>query len=115
MKRGRKPMPTAERRARELFVRAVLAKGTCVLRRADDPCGGPCDPHHIIPKQRLKAHSSTLSRQERMELVWDPRNGVPVCRHHHHQLSVGFRRLHHLKLPPEAVEFASDHGLAWAL
>lgn len=109
-------MSATERKARDLFERAVLAKGQCVMRsRDEDPCDGACDPHHVIPKQWLKTNASTLSDQERMEMVWDARNGVPVCSRHHGLLTTRMRHLASDELPAEVWAFASARKLGWLL
>lgn len=116
MKRRRKPLTAAEKKARLNFRINVLAmKGGCVMRRAYSPCDGPLDPHHLIPKQRLKAHALGLSEDERIELLWDPDNGVPVCRKHHELLTTAAERIRPSKVPHLAITFAGRHNLMWAL
>ena len=112
LKRRSPKMSAIERRAKDLFSMAVLAKGKCVMD--DYECSPIVDPHHIVPKQRLKNRPG-LTDQGRMELVWDPRNGVPLCRTHHSRVTVGFRRLAPSMVPTEALEFASEYDLGWAL
>lgn len=117
MKRGRrKRMDATEKRARDLFERAVLAKGGCVMqeRGSTDYCEGGHDAHHVIPKQALKGIFG-LSREERMELVWDARNGVPVCRRHHELLTTHARKLRPDQLPDETWIFAYEKGLVLRL
>jgi HNH endonuclease len=116
VKRTRRRLRAAERRAKDLFDRAVLAKGECVLADGRIDAHGPLrDAHHIIRKQTLRAHASTMTEQDRMELLWDPRNGVPVCRKHHEQLTTAYRRLTRAQVPPEVWHFAEEHGLVHAL
>lgn len=108
-------MTRTEKQARDLFTKAVLAKGGCILDWVQGmPCNGECDAHHVIPKQRLR-QLPYRSDLERIEIVWDPRNGVPVCRAHHFALSVGAWRFTPDRLPPEVGEFARDHDIEWAL
>lgn len=121
-------MKAAEKKARELFERAVLAKSPlCVMRdpHGHDRCDGPLDAHHVIPKQRLRSlHPIHLFKpndpavtdraeveQRRMELVWDARNGVPVCRKHHGLLTSHARKLLPTQIYPEVVAFAAERRL----
>jgi hypothetical protein len=114
-RKGRKPMTKTEREARRLFERVVLhnGHGRCILH-ADSDCAGPLDAHHVIPKQRLKQRPG-LSKQERMELVWDARNGVPACRKHHGLLTTHARKLTPEQVPVQTICFAVDRDLIGAL
>lgn len=105
-------MTKIEKQARELFTKAVLAKGKCWL--GPDGCDGGLDAHHIIPKQRLK-RLPYLTDEQKMELVWDSRNGVPLCRAHHFTVTVGVHRFIPADIPDETKEFAYDHDIEWAL
>lgn len=109
-------MSAAERRARDDFNAAVLARDDdCHLNPHRFGCGGRSDAHHIIPKQRLKAHTSTLPEEERWAIVYDPRIGIRVCRTAHTPLTNAAWRLTIAEVPEHAIEFAQEHGLGWAI
>lgn len=110
LKRKRRGSVLLDDAARDLFQKAVLAKGDCVLKGHAYPCDGALDPHHVIPKQRLKQRHG-LSPAQRRELAWDARNGVPVCRRHHELLTNRVMRLPHEVVPGEVFAFAHDYGL----
>lgn len=109
LKRRSRADTRADRRARARFWGRVLERAdyACLLA-GDGPCGGALDAHHIIAKQTLKAHTSTLPVERQREAIWDPRNGVCVCRAHHHRLTGRYERLNKGELPAEAFEFARE-------
>lgn len=115
MKRRRKRISAAERRARAEFRQAVLAKGECVVGDESVMCDTPLDPHHVLKEQALRVHTSTLSEDEALAIRFDPRCGVVLCRYHHNQVSRRFRRLKSGQVPASVFEFARDHGLEWLL
>ena len=75
---------------------------------------GPCrfradglpDRVHLIPKRRLKRERPNID-------PWDDRTWVLGCRHHHHLLDNGFRRLSLSQHPPAFLAFVQDEGLFW--
>jgi hypothetical protein len=76
-------------------------EGTCQWR----PDGQP-DRCHLIRRQRLE--------RDRPEVdPWDERVWVYGCRHHHHLLDHGFRRLRPEQYPPAFLAFVQDEGLFW--
>lgn len=99
------------------FYKAVLAKGGCFWKgKIDHECSYIIDPMHIIPKQWLKnRYQYDIEPSQLAELVFDPRNGTPGCRHIHDRID-GFRvRIGRSELPEDAVAFADCHDLAWKL
>jgi hypothetical protein len=106
----------AAKQARQDFYEAVLSKGGCWIARGIIPhaCDGPKDPAHIIAKQGLKteANLSRLSDEDTLGLVWDSRNGIPICRAYHHKLDNGFIRIYQPELPESVFDFIADWGPA---
>lgn len=88
-----KRKPSIERVLARDFRAAVLAKGPCI-------CGArPIDPHHVCYQQHLRAGGHPL---------WDPRDGMPLCRSCHDSHHNGSRRIPCSRLPDEALEFAFE-------
>jgi hypothetical protein len=84
---------------------AVLAKGGCVLAgREGHICSGPLDPHHVVEK-------ATLRKRGLVSELWNPDNGIAVCRKAHDDHTTRFRPLPADVLPAEAHEFAARLGL----
>lgn len=116
LKRRRRTVPKAERTARRRFYDQVLERDDyACLRRHEGGCSGPLDAHHIIAAQTLRAHTSTLPAERRIEATFDPRNGITVCRAHHHRLTVRADRLTRGEVPPDACDFAREWALGHAL
>lgn len=76
-------------------------------------CSGIIEAHHVIPKQRIKR--AIWSEPEREQAVWDPRNGMPVCQKHHHQITVARIQVPKELVPAQTILFARQHGLEWSL
>lgn len=78
------------------------------------------DACHLIPAQRLRAHTSTLPEDERLAIVYDPRLAVPGCNRQtkencHHRFDHYFIRIAYEQLPAQTLEAAEEHGLGWSL
>jgi hypothetical protein len=86
-----KRKPSIERVLARDFRAAVLAKGPCLMC-----CARATDPHHVVYQQHLRGEHP----------LWDPRDGVPLCRHCHEAHHNGSRRIPCVKLPDAALEFA---------
>lgn len=123
MNRRPKRVSDAEKQAREEFKRAVFARHSAGLPyarcirtfMAGHSCEGPLDAHHVIRAQTLRAHTSTLPEDEALRIVYDPRNGVLVCRRLHAPLTTKYAHLKARDLSACHFEFAFEHGLEWAL
>lgn len=90
-----RPKPSIERVLARDFRDAVLAKGSCRM------CGGrPDDPHHVVYQQHLRYDGHPL---------WDPRDGIPLCRRCHDAHHNGSNRIPVGKLAVENFEFAFEH------
>lgn len=106
---------SAKSEAALAFKLAVTRGGRCTLHAPKSGCDGPLDAHHLIKKQRIRVHVSTLEEPERLRAMYDPRIGIPVCRRHHHELEHGFKPMFYEDLPQAAIEYARDWGLEWSL
>jgi len=115
VKRSRKPLSAAEKRAKEAYEETVLGRGNGCVMAPESPCDGPLDAHHVLSKQFLKAHVSTLEEQAGLAIIWDPANGVKVCRKHHGLLTTKARRLTRAMVPQDVWDFAAANGLVWLL
>jgi hypothetical protein len=112
MRRGPKPLSNAEKEARERFREEVLSTFRCFLKGVDGNCEGPSDAHHVIRAQLLRTHALTLTNEEKIALVWDPRNGVAVCRRHHDLIhGLNPRGVFREEVPESVERFARDNGL----
>ena len=56
------------------------------------------DPHHVLPKQWLAKVEKTL-KLERGSLMWDPDNGIALCRECHDRHELAHKRIPRWKLP----------------
>lgn len=110
-------MSAAERRARDAFNDAVWTRDNfkCALNPHKHGCSNVIDAHHVIKEQTLKAHTSTLTEEERLAILYDPRNGVCVCRAAHTPLTSKAWHMRPEQVPDHVREFAHDHHLGWAL
>jgi hypothetical protein len=72
------------------------------LRRPCRHCGAPSqDPHHVLEKKLLYDLSQAMrwDHDREQALVWDPINGMPLCRRCHDE-----HERHHRKLPITYIE-----------
>lgn len=65
--------------------------------------------HHVVPRQAILT-ARHLSRDERLELAYDARNGVPVCYRCHERHETATERIPFDRLPVSVVEWAVEHG-----
>lgn len=98
------------------FKRAVCADNRCSMWKPGGDCDGPLDAAHWIPAQRLRAHTGTLSEEEKLRCVYDPRVARPLCRRHHHRVDHFFEPpVFYEQLPQELIEYAEEWRLGWSL
>lgn len=100
------------------FSQRVRAKGGCLVVGLVDwgECDGPIEAHHLIPQQRIKhMPRSKVPTALKAAMLRDPRNGVPLCRKHHHMVTIKARFIPAELVPPEAIEFAWEYKIEWAL
>lgn len=67
--------------------------------------------HHVLSKQAIKdwvRYEAGLGNDILQLLLWDPRNGVPICEGCHDWHTRAFRRIPRFLLPPPALEFADS-------
>lgn len=83
----------------------------CVVRD-DGKHQGPLQAHHVTSKEAIKSwysRSKTLTPLD--ALLWDPRNGLTVCRRHHDRHTLARCRIPRRAVHAEAVAFARALGL----
>jgi hypothetical protein len=84
---------------------------TCFFARfSDEPCDGPTDKAHLIPKQRIKREVSDDPR-----LVWHPSVWVHACRRHHADFDNHVFRIARSDLPAVTEAAAKVLGMEWSL
>lgn len=66
--------------------------------------------HHAVPKRTIIARGGAIDL-----LVFDARNGVPVCHRCHEAHENGSRRIPYVCLPGGVVAWAHENGWAWYL
>lgn len=117
--------PTPKERHRE----GVIARWgpSCYARERGD-CSGRIEAAHWISVQLLKARQATARiairngrelEEARLYLVdmpiegviADPRNGVPLCSHHHASFDKRNGKKLILQPPKEVIEFTEEYGL----
>lgn len=110
LKRRRRAMPgTADERER--FKLAVCSR-PCPITD-DGPHEGPLQAHHVIAQEVLRrlARAGTLDDRQLAAILWDPRNGLSVCRRHHDRHTLAASRIPAGALDAEHRAFAAEHGL----
>ncbi len=65
--------------------------------------------HHAVPRHVILA-ARHLTPQERADLAYDARNGVPVDEVCHAAHELASRRIPFDRLPPQVVAWAIEHG-----
>lgn len=111
--------------------------------RCEYMSAGLLDAHHVLPKQvlkrefpfggrlRVREHGEPVLPWEASprgwepdlgwdtitlaEIVWDPRDGVPLRRYHHDAVEHGQLHIPRVVLPDAVENFASELGLTWLL
>lgn len=103
--------------ARRLW-RSKVTAGGCVMCAAFPMSAGEVrerwgdlaaiEAHHIVPQQDLK-------RWGLHARLWDPRNGIALCRLHHARHELAYQRVPRALLPAAAFEFAAEIGAEFVL
>lgn len=99
-----------DRELRDAFTETVLREaGWRCARAKDGGCAGPLDPHHITPKDALKGHARARNAGQAATaaLLWNPDNGLALCRRHHANHESGHDRVPRELLPERAIAFAA--------
>lgn len=102
--------------ARDEFKRAVFARDDrrCFLKRWHrHKCSPVLDAHHVLRVQVLYEHfrDAGLTDAEWAALLYDPDNGLTVCRFAHDQLTARHWVIHHEQLPDHVRYFADSNGI----
>ncbi len=98
---------------REVFKLAVCHEEACCGVVDDGPHDGGLAAHHVISQQALRGLARQLGwdAETLAQVLWDPRNGLAVCRRHHDRHTLARRRLPLYLLGPAHGEFAVELGL----
>jgi cytochrome c553 len=87
----------------------------CLYGRSCVVCGEEAvQGHHAVPRQRILA-DTRKTRDERRELAYDARNGVPICGRCHERHEIGAERIPRKRLPAGVIEWARERGFAHVL
>lgn len=127
-------MSALENRAWHLWVEAVTRVGVCaVCKRGPKGRGAKrlwikLDPHHVIParaiRRYLRSYFSGMSGWQmthdekeglRVRLLFNPENGVALCRDCHEAHECGAERVPRALVPGSAVRFAAQLGLGYLI
>lgn len=113
LKRGqRRRVSAAEREAMAEFHRSTVDRARCIVcgkTKAEARAAGTVlQAHHVLPKAALRKRGLD-------HLLWDPRNGAPVCESEHSNHTTRYKPISRSALPPAAEEFASEVGLGHLL
>lgn len=136
-KRKRRRESAAERKARERFSEAALARPCFFVGRRDcercvgrgetilfgeekwactecngsgqHRCSGPKDAHHLVEQQWLKRNYADRPADELLAIRFDPRIGAPLCRDNAHDpITRKATRIYWHELNPECIEFCTE-------
>lgn len=101
------------REQRERFRRATLFRTECCPVVDDGPCEGPLEAHHVIPQQAIRkwARAAHVGSDVLADALWDPGNGLAVCRRHHDRHTRAVCRLPVSAIPATSLVFARALGL----
>lgn len=104
--RRRKTVGTVDQR---LAFKLVVCHPDAVCAVTDDgPCDGQLEAHHVVAQSWLRrryGNSPLLPL-----ILWDTRNGMPLCRRHHDRHTLATRRVPFSALTPEHCEFIDAMG-----
>jgi 5-methylcytosine-specific restriction endonuclease McrA len=69
----------------------------------------PIEAHHVLEKSGLRRAGHGP------EVVWDLRNGMPLCRRCHERHTSRVEPVRRRRVPRSAWRFAAQHNLTWLL
>ena len=111
--RARKLLQSGQEELAHAWWLAVVKGKSCIL------CGKPSrvQGHHVIAAQVLKrlARDRGLDAAALLALLWDVRNGIPVCEREHADHSTAKKRIPRSALPLVALQFAAELDLTWMI
>jgi len=91
------------------FKVAVLAlDGRCLVHADQADCAGPLQAHHVLTQQQLRkrGHAGRL---------WDPANGMTICKHAHDRHTLAAERIALDVVPERCKRFARELDLEYLL
>lgn len=119
----RKPWDAEEQLAYDLWAKAVTEGRSCVicatlgeeeLEKIDWWERKKIDPHHILPARYIRRYIRSLrlepeeAKELALRLLYDPRNGLCLCRHHHRRHERAYKRVPSSFILAPAWEFAAE-------
>jgi ribosomal protein S14 len=98
----------AEKALAHAWWEAVAKNKPCAV------CGRPdrVQGHHVLSQQVLRRHARRFG-YDALALLWDPRNGIPVCERDHSAHTGAMKRIPLAVIPAPALDFADEIGLRW--
>jgi hypothetical protein len=115
--RARYTPPTRDGLAKRYWKMAV-ARGGCVMCRAfplesherigREPEIARIEGHHVLAKRHLRVHGHAGR-------FWDTRNGLALCRLHHHRHEFRMQPVPFRLVPDDALEFAAELYLLYII
>jgi hypothetical protein len=94
---------------KQLLKREFRHGARCVLRKP----GAAVEPWEPSPRDwESEPGWDTLTLDQ---ILWDPRDGIPLGRYHHNQIEHDHARIPRELLPPAVEDFAAEMGLGWRL
>jgi len=106
--RRRPAVGTVEQR--EMFKLQVCHPGAVCAVVDDGPCEGELQSHHVVSQQWLRKRFAEFGPVGLALMLWEPANGMPLCRRHHDRHTLATRRVPLSALTPEHCEFIHNVG-----
>lgn len=104
---------TPQQRERFHQITIARANGDCPITD-DGNHDGPLEAHHVVAQSKLRNYAvGRLTDDEADELLWDPDNGLAICRRHHERHTLATRRIPVYALELRHVAFAAAVNMAW--
>lgn len=95
---------------------ASEATRVCWLAQfSDEPCDGPIDRAHLVPKQRIRRQLTGMEPELVERVVWHPSCWVYACRHHHANFDMKVLHVPRDRLPGCVEVFAAELDMVWSL
>jgi hypothetical protein len=104
----------SRRRRRDIDPELAAAWKAAVVHRGSRclMCGGRAElqAHHVIGQQVLRryARELKLKRATAQRVLWDRRNGVPVCRRCHERHTCAYVRIPRARLPNFVFAYVAE-------
>jgi hypothetical protein len=116
-RRKRGKLEPADKTASEAFYVATTRGGECAVGAGHVTPTNPLQAHHVTPQEKIREYARTLGagRLVLRRLLWDKRNGLPLCRRCHDLHTRAVTRVPLKLVPAGAVDFARELELDYLL